>query len=320
MRNDLLVTAISLPLALSCGADISVPQETGGEERRIALRSPAVTAASFDLLAFRREDGVLATRESLAEGETSFSIIAGRDYNLYLFGNAPDGLLDGILYEGDLADTFLNLEDDEPTRPVMVGNANLTAGFYDSPIAFNLGKYLSKVTLGSVSVKWLDEYDNAPTCTISKIALVNAMGSIPLVGGPYSEGKWYNCGVIEQALPEGVGRKILLSSPVIVTSSSAIPMNVSFFAMPNPLDDGSWGLPWSPRRTRLALELTIDGIPNWYPVDLPAMDCGCEYLITELVITGPGATGPDEKIDRSKIELSIEVKPWETETLSIEFV
>ena len=320
MRNVLLVTVIAFPFFLSCGADFPIPQDTeSGVNRRIALRSISDGVNHLDLLAFRREDGILASRERIAKGEKSFSIAAGRDYQLYLFGNAPDGLLDGIIHEGDLANKILSLEDDDPVWPVLSGTAHLTAGHYDSPIDFTLGKYLSKVTLGSVAVKWLDEYEQMPICSISRIGLVNVIGSIPLVGEPSSEGTWYNCGKIDKSLPEGVARKILLSSPVNVTGSSAIPMNVSFYAMPNPLVSGSWGLPWSPRRTRLVLELIIEGISNWYPVDLPAMECGCEYLINDLVITGPGTSGPDEKIERCKIELSIEIKPWETETLSIEF-
>ena len=320
MRKVLLVTAVAFPLFLSCGADLSIPQEEdGGAKRRITLRSTNEGIKHLDLLVFRREDGVLTSRESIANGDKAFSIVNGRDYNLYLFGNAPEGLLDGILYEGNLAETILSLEDDDITWPVMFGAAHLDAGHYDSPIEFSLGKYISKVTLGSVTVKWLDEYDYTPACSISRIGLVNVTGSIPLVGGPYTNGTWHNCGEIEPSLPEGLAGKIILSSPVTVTGPSAIPMNVSFYAMPNPLDSDGWGLPWSPRRTRLTLELIIEGIPNWYPVDLPAMECGYEYLIKDLIITGPGSSGPDEMIERSKIELSIEVNPWETESLRIEF-
>ena len=271
------------------------------------------------LLAFRQGDGILATRERIGAGESTFTIGAGKDYNLYLFANAPGGLLDDVLYEEDLANTYLRLEDDTPACPVLFGTAHLGAGQYDSPIDFILTKYLSKVTLGNVAVKWLDEYDLIPACTISKIALMSAAGSIPLVGGPSADGTWYNCGSIDSSLPDDISGKILLSSPVNVTGSSAIPMNLSFYAMPNPLGGDGWGLPWSPRRTRLALELTIDGIPNWYPIDIPPMECGCEYLISDLVITGPGSSNPDEKILRSKIELNVEVKPWETATITMEF-
>ena len=319
MKTALLVTALALPLALSCGADLSVPVETRGNERRISLRAPVEGASSLEILAFRRGDGVLASRESLSGGETALSVGTGRDYNLYLFANAPEGLLDGILYERDLRERSLSLEDDDPARPVLMGSALLPSSGGDSPLSFTLGRYLTKVTVGSVTVKWLDEWDYSPGCTISRIALMSAMGTIPLAGGPSSEGSWYNCGVIDGSLPEGVREKLSLGSPVTVTSSSPVPLNVSFYAMPNPLDGDLWGLPWSPRRTRLALELTIDGVPNWYPVDLPAMESGCEYMVSSIVITGPGSAGPDEKIERSKIELEIEVKPWDTEALTIDF-
>ena len=318
MKNALLVTALALPLTLSCGADLSVPVEGGGVQRRISLRAPVEGAGSLELLAFRRGDGVLGSRESLSDGETALSVAAGRDYTLYLFANAPEGLLDGILYEKDLSKRALYLEDDDPSRPVLMGAAFLASGS-DSPLSFTLGRYLAKVTVGSVTVRWLDEWDYSPSCTISRIALMSAMGSIPLAGGPSSEGSWYNCGAVDSSLPEGVAEKLVLSSPVTVTGSSPVPLNVSFYAMPNPLDGDGWGLPWSPRRTRLALELIIDGVPNWYPVDLPAMECGCEYRLSSIVITGPGSAAPDEKIERSKIELEIEVKPWDTEALTIDF-
>lgn len=329
MRNAFLVPALFLPLALSCSSVLPVeednyaPAPESARKRTIAIRSMGEGIQTLDLLAFREEDGILVSREHIGDGELSFTFNTGRDLDLYLFANATDNLLDGIMHEEDLGRKVLHLELDNPSSPVLSATGHISRAYDtenpDTPLSFSLRRYMSKVTIGKITVRWLEEYDRIPSCTISRIALLSAMGTIPLAGGPSTDGTWFNCGIIDPSLPEDVAGKILISSAITVTGHSPIPAGISLYTMPNPTDAESWGLPWSPRRTRVAIELIIEGVANWYPVDLPAMECGCEYLISDVVITGPGSSSPDEKIERSKIEINLEVKPWETEILTIDF-
>ncbi len=323
MRNALLLTVIAaLPLLAGCVADTTIPDEPL-QALRFSVKGASLPSigegvGSLDLLAFRSSDGVLCARERFSGGDLAFSLPRGKGYTVYLFANAPEGLLDGLLREGDLKGKSLLLSEDDPAHPVMGAWVSVPSGYdpgKDGPLAFSLRRYLSKVTVGDVTVRWLEDYPSVPTCTVSRMALMSAKGSVPLVGAPSAEGEWHNCGTLEPVLP-GV---LSAGSTWPVTGPGATRVGCSLYAMPNPSDGGGWGLPWSVRKTRIAIELTIQGVSNWYPVDLPAMESGCEYLVSEVVITGPGADGPDEKIERSKIEISLEVRPWETETITMDF-
>ena len=92
--------------------------------------------------------------------------------------------------------------------------------------------------------------------------------------------------------------------------------------MPNPTSNSvnSVNAPdWSIRNTRIAVELLIDGVSNWYPVDLVEMACNVHYVINSLTVMGPGSQGPDYPVVREDVNFTLFVMPWSDESVKADF-
>lgn len=84
---------------------------------------------------------------------------------------------------------------------------------------------------------------------------------------------------------------------------------------------------WTPRHTRLVLWIELwdntgDQLgtrDEYFPVTLPVMQEGNEYVINELRITGPGATFPDSPIDRTSLDFKVSITPWEAASHMMDF-
>ena len=152
---------------------------------------------------------------------------------------------------------------------------------------------------------------------------MNAVGSTPWSGTPTAGPLWYNRGEVDPAL--GPPERDML---VCGFGSRGIPdsrpttLDCALYCMPNPTDNGLNSLnspSWSPRNTRVAIELTVDGESNWYPVDLPAMECNRHYRIDDVTILGPGSQGPDYPVTRSEVTFTVSVAPWGEEHVGAQF-
>ena len=107
-----------------------------------------------------------------------------------------------------------------------------------------------------------------------------------------------------------------------IPDSRPMTLDCALYCMPNPTDNGlnsSNSPSWSPRNTRVAVELKVDGQSNWYPVDLPAMECNRHYVIDGMTINGPGSQGPDYPVTRSGLSFSVSVSPWGEESVGAQF-
>jgi len=315
--------AVVLCLAAACGKGpdqapdrVSVSFEALPPAITKSLSSEAEDRVeTLDLLVFRARDGMLdAHARTSASLRVASAVTAGIPLRWYVIANAPAAALDGYASEAEFlaGETFLG---ESASLTMHASGAGIfSPGENRSIQGILLHRYACKVSLAELSVRWLGAFAQSPPCTLDRVALVNVRGSCPWSGTPTAaaEDLWYNPSRID---PQDAAVQELLAweGPVTIPGPDPFPLDIPLFALPNPSSgDGRGGSgAWSPRRTRLCLQLTIDGIPNWYSADLPPMDGNRHYRVTHLVIDGPGSEHPDDELVRTQISFRLQVQDWE---------
>jgi len=81
-----------------------------------------------------------------------------------------------------------------------------------------------------------------------------------------------------------------------------------FYAYQNyPSDDNrGWDSVWSPRRTRLVVTASFDGMKYYYPVSIPSLIRNNTYDVS-LTILGPGSIDPDIPVEKGSVEIKLDV-------------
>jgi len=269
---------------------------------------------SVHLYAFRKQDGLLETSSVSDTDSISIRLTKGREYHLYLLANRPDA--SGHYREADFISQRSLLEENDIHQPEMVSILSYHTGDQEPPL--EMQRFLCKISIGDIAADWMSQWAPGVECTLETIALLNVSGGIPLSGIPDEEGPWYNCAGIDATLPLELKEKLVWDGEIGLSASPA-DIGQTLYAMPNPSEGKDYGIPWTVRRTRIALKIRIDGCVNWYPIDLPAMQCNTDYRINSIVINGPGSTEPDEEIDRTSLSFDMRVEPWESKDMTVDF-
>jgi len=292
----------------------------------LATRSDDDAVSSLDLLAFRSADGTLdAATRSEGIDEVSASLSSGIPLTVYLLANVPPGTLSGISNLNGFLKDKTTLDESISGTLEMIGKYE-TPGFSEvdngGGIHIDLERYVAKISLKKVSVQWLEEFTSPPICHLGRIALVNAKGSTARNGESSDEEEiWYNRSCVETGLKASIEDMLIYDGGQEIVKGKPAIADASFYSMPNPSQDLLWAAdaPWTPRRSRLAIEIFFDGVAHWYPVDLPVLESNHHYLIDQVSIIGPGAPSPDTEIQRNTISFTISVAPWDDKVENVEF-
>lgn len=271
---------------------------------------------TLDLLVFRSSDGMLESR-SRQEGtlSVSCSCTSGRELRWYLVANAPEGL--SFASESAFLEGVTCLSDQEESI-VMHAEGSVFLSGKPEGIEARLKRYPCKISLDAIRVPWMDSEGAPSEFRLGRIAVINAVGTCHYSGIPDTDGPWLNKAEAEDVSP------LLFKDHggTLIPSSGLFPCQTTLYSLPNPTDSGinsSNTASWCPRNTRLCVELLAGGISYWYPVDLRGMEGNCHYRITELVVTGPGAGGPDRSITRDPVSFQLLISPWDSVSSDIDF-
>ena len=296
-----------------------------------AMTENEFNIVSLDLLVFSSADGSLIdlpVRAVKSDAQDQLNSISstlqiGSSVDWFVIANAKEGSFTGIVDKASFLSAYTFLSDMEPTGPVMYASGSLSVQANTSQVSVSLERYVSKVSIGTLDVRYLDSFSIVPDVKLACIMLTNAVGSCPYSAVPSAGPVWYNKMRKEEGLPSSVSDCLVREySTITIASSGERNVNEAFYAMPNPTDNdvNSINTPeWAERDTRLSIELLIDGTPNWYNIDLPAMECNTHYRVNQVVITCPGADSPDKPVVRSGIIYTVEVMPWDYVDTGIDF-
>ena len=275
---------------------------------------------SLDLLVFRADNGALDTYKRVSGGTSvSADLPVGVAVRYHVVANAPAGVLKGFADETSFLTARTYLYESTALSLLMHGGGVFTVTDGAPPVPVSLDRYVSKVSVRSIEVKWIDGFVTPPSVSVGCVALINALGEQPWSGTPATGSLWYNkMGVVHEndgsAATANVMDMVCATYGLTVSSSAAVTLDGALYAMPNPASNSvnsSTHPDWSVRNSRVALELIVDGISNWYAVDLPSMQGNRHYVVTKMIVLGPGSDSPDIPISRSQIEFSLVVAEWE---------
>lgn len=319
-----LSAACAVLLAGSCNREPLAEGDGGrstvsfvvGSQTRASVTPHEGEVTSLDVLVFRSGDGVLencARVEGAGVDRISVDLSGGVPLRWYVVANAPAGVL-GYGTEAAFLGGLTLLTHGTANSLVMSGGGSLPEGPVAESVPVSLDRYACKVTVESVTVEWADAFTMASSVALGRIVLVNVVGSTPWSGVPAAGELWYNRMGVETGLPAYVVDMTVRDyGGMALREGVAADVASPLYCMPNPVANGlnSANAPeWSPRSTRVAVEVLLDGVANWYPVDLPAMRCNTHYVIRSLVLTGPGSQGPDWPVERDDVRFSVSVEPW----------
>lgn len=203
-----------------------------------------------------------------------------------------------------LKDYVLQLSENSTSSVQMFGTQtiNLTG---NADVTVEVTRLLSKISIGTIeNAIELDQYKDL-TLTVKGIYLINVVGERK-IDNAYASTAWYN----KMKLYNTECPALLYDSmSQTIANGSSYSANRFFYCYPNDSADSTADT-WSPRKTRLVVEVTL-GTETWYyPVTINEVVANTHYQITGLKITRIGAKTPDETIDIDAATFTITVKDW----------
>lgn len=184
------------------------------------------------------------------------------------------------------------------------------ASFEDSAsVPLHARRMLCKVMVDSVSLKIATPVQ----AVLSKAYLINVCGSEPYSMAASDVGPWFNRMALDTSLPSALKEHLTSGDLSLSLSEAPARCGVALYCLPNPLDNNltSRELPiWSPRPTRLVLEVLMDGAPHYYPITFVNMKSNACYRIRHLVLTGSGSSDPDDPEGGRSAEYEVSVTEW----------
>ena len=262
---------------------------------------------SLDVFLFRA-DGTLDSWARANGGKVSVRVTANIPLTYWVVGNCPQSLSAGIRTEASLRNTLMQLGDNL-VRCVMTGRGEDAFGA-DRSVAVKLDRLVAKVSIESITASFLDAGFAGQEAVLESVFLANAVGTCPYGGTPFAGTVWYNRMGYEAS---DVDALLYRRYDKPVSASEEI-LDCNLYCCPNPFSDVSVDVDsaplWSPRCTRLVVQVRVGSDRYYYGIQLPAMQCNHHYLVRNLILLGPGSDHPDRNVVRNAVRFTVSVNPW----------
>lgn len=265
------------------------------------------TVVRWTVFVFDTRSGWFRYGSSDDAAPVTLSLVAGKRYLCLALANYPlsgPGALDpsAVTSADDLADKVAALDDNAPGRLLMFGEASLLPSTGNRVASIPVRRLVSRVDVQGVSV----DFSQWPAWTgktllLKHIYLTNAYKTTtygadndsvsPVCSAWYNTLGWHGGGAVSAAMDALLGDRDINTS---VDALHPYSLSHSFYFYPNPVEeDDRRNDAWTPRRTRLVLEASVDGETFYYPIDIPPMERNSICAARNLVIRGPGFSHPE---------------------------
>lgn len=224
-----------------------------------------------------------------------------------VLANAPD--VSSIVSYDTFIKTKSLLEHNAIGKLVMEGHASPNLNASGGTVTVDIRRIVSKVVLDGVTVDFeLDAYDQMDF-TINKIYLTNVAADKSYLAETADPTKWYNQNGFTSA--QEVNALVYQEiSNVNLKQTKEYKLQHHFYCYPNPCKNDTFSADvWSERPTRLVLETTLGGVLYYYPVALPELKQNTRYHVS-LHIIRPGATSPEQDMDKYAVSFKITIEEW----------
>lgn len=309
-----MIAYMSLFAALLCGcsggdivshSQVDVTISMNHETRAVVSDR---NISSLDVLAFRAETGVLDSHVRVFADQVTFQVTGEIEIFWFVAANAPEGTFDDVTDVDGLSSVVYRL-DSFVDVPMSTSGVDTFHGGETMVVSFD--RLLSRVVLDTVIPSFLASGFEDSAVTLDAVYLINVNGTVPFLAAAAAGDVWYNRSGRETLASPLSG--LLVTDAGVSLDGNAVSGPWVFYCCPNPVDNDivtTDGGQWLPRNTRLVVEVSIDGVRNYYPVTLPAMECNVSYTISNLVLLGPGSSSPDVPPSRNVLSFTVSVNPW----------
>ena len=260
------------------------------------------TVGSLQVFVFR-PDGTLDASSSAEASEVSVSCTAGQK-KVVAVVNAPQ--LSDIHDLTSLEQSVSLLSDNSKGRYVMYGKKDVDV-VGSVPVTVEVARLVARVSIHKITNAFtLEQYQDA-TVELVRIFLLNAAGDVQYGGGSQPS-VWHNTLTLKNEVP-GLLQSEGINEQIAYNTSYSQPHY--FYCYPNPTEADSSEEDWSPRYSRLVVEISVDGQTYYYPVSVPGILGNHKYEITELKITRLGSESPDIPVSVHEASFTVTVDPWD---------
>ena len=290
---------VSLEVVMSSSETTKVSGIGGDEEKAVA---------SYQVLVYDMSSRMLEAFATPKPTDSSVEMeCTTGPKEIIVLANAPD-VSSKVSYDAFVA-TSSYLKDNAVGSLVMEGHASCDITSAMSTVTVNIRRIVSKVVLEKVEVDFESDVYDDMDFILKSAYLTNVAAEKKYLAKEETPALWYNQIVRSDAtevddLVFGDLEDTELENPSEYTDKH------HFYCYPNPCDEDSFSSEWSPRPTRLVVEAELGGELYYYPVALPPLQQNTKYHVS-LRIVRPGATSPEQDMDKSDASFTITIEEWE---------
>lgn len=319
-HNVFLAAALAVAMAACSNSPDEDPVRETVEVTFSVLSTKSVeddetNIVTLDALAFRF-DGTLDSYARADAAAVTLPLTKGAYISWWVVANAPEGALSVISTETAMSALRSALAENASNAFVMTARGSGVYEAANQTVNIDLTRLVSKVSIGKLTASFLGTGAlSAADMTLDAAYLINASANVKYDITPLSE-SWYNQLRLDGTLAEPVKSFLWKDAESLELVPAGNDLGYYFYTCPNPVSNAATSAvlaSWTPRNTRLVLETSIDGVKNYYPITLPAMQCNYEYLIEEVELLGFGSDGPDVPVVRDIVRYAVVVNPWQSE-------
>lgn len=311
MKKFTMLFALALAVA-ACSTDYT-PESGNPDKVTLSFRTSmpltkAVTGSGdmtldrFQVFVFDAEGYLEANTSvitSLAQGLPSLELTPGIK-DIWAVGNAPD-LFEA--YDIETEDDFFGIRVDvldQVNGQGLYYSASLenSSVYEDNTVDLAFDHLACKVIIDKIERNFYNPDLAQVPMHINKIYLSNVAADCNFACTGNPEG-WYNKkGVIDK--DDDIVCYMFAYPGFALAQGASYNLSHTFYAFPNPVTNDTYGgNGWTPRRTRLIVECSINGEPCYYPITLPSdanatLTRNTVYHISKLTLRCPGTPDPDD--------------------------
>ncbi len=321
MKRKIFSAAMLALVLVSCEKKESVPVDDARETVPLEIRlvseetkalgeggTEEKTVSNYQVLIYDMSSRMLEAYATPDPSAVSVSMeCTTGPKEVVVLANAPD-VKEIVSY-----DTFLKtksrLADNSIGNLVMEGSAspNLTAA--GGTVNVDIRRVVSKVVLNGITVDFeLDAYDNMDF-VLNKVYLTNVAGDKSYLAEDADPASWYNQ-LVRTSAPEVDAMIYEDLGNLNIKTTREYKKQHHLYCYPNPHTTDTFASDvWSPRPTRLVVEATLGNVQYYYPVSLPELKQNTRYYVS-LHIIRPGATSPEQDMDKYAVSFKITIEEW----------
>ena len=187
-----------------------------------------------------------------------------------------------------------------------------------APIEIEVVRYASKVSLAKIPNSLTETTWKDLEFRVKGIYLINAPGgAFPLFADSYTPSLWYN----QMGHEAGAADNWLYDSMnTVIANGASLSQSHTFYCMPNPTAADANGGSFTPRKTRLVVEVQIGTRTFYYPITLGTLERNKHYSIANLNLTRLGSSHPDYPVSSAQAQFDIQVKDWTTVNMNTQTI